>query len=63
MAHIDLTDDWWTGEHQQPRQDPAAARRPKARPASGKQPSTAQAKAIESINERFRSDLNDEIGF
>jgi hypothetical protein len=36
--------------------------RPKARPASGKQPSTAQAKAIADINDRYRSDLNDEIG-
>ena len=37
--------------------------RTKARPAPGKQPSTAQAAAIASINERYRSDLNDEVGF
>ena len=36
--------------------------RPKARPAPGKLP-PAQAAAIASINERYRSDLNDEVGF
>ena len=40
-----------------------APARPEARPAPGKLPLTAQAKAIASINERYRSDLNDEVGF
>lgn len=40
-----------------------ATMRKQARPAPGKQPSTAQAKAIADINDRHRSDLNDEVGF
>ncbi len=37
--------------------------RVKARPAPGKQPSSQQKAAIESINARYKSDLNDDIGF
>jgi hypothetical protein len=51
--------EWWTGEYDQQ----VVPARPKARPAPGKLPSTAQAKAIADIKARYRGDLSDDIGF